>query len=59
MGVLEQIHIGTCTLRLKKGYNEITIFAKDPAVVVEKIVLWNPDAEIRQSYLGPQESVKI
>lgn len=55
-GVLDQIHIGTCKLKLKKGENEIRLTAIDPAVVIEKIVLWNPNSPIRESYLGPKES---
>ncbi|MCR4903005.1 MAG: glycosyl hydrolase 115 family protein [Butyrivibrio sp.] len=55
-GVLDQVHIGKCKLKLNAGANNITLFAKDPAVVIEKIVLWAPDCEIRASYLGPQES---
>ncbi len=56
VGVLDNIHIGECQLSLKKGLNEITLSAIDPAVVIEKIVLWNPNVEIRESYLGPKES---
>lgn len=55
-GVLDNIHIGSCQLELKKGVNEIKIFAVDPAVVIEKIVLWNPNVKPRKSYLGPKES---
>jgi hypothetical protein len=58
-GVLDQIHIATCKLPLQKGENRIRIYAKDPAVVLEKIVLWNPSAEIRDSYLGPVESAYL
>ncbi|MBR5636012.1 MAG: hypothetical protein IKW81_03665 [Pseudobutyrivibrio sp.] len=50
------MHIGECKLALKKGLNEITLTAIDPAVVIEKLVLWNPNVEIRESYLGPKES---
>ncbi len=57
-GVLNQIHIGTCQLELKKGINEIKLTAIDPAVVIEKIVFWNPNVTPRQSYLGPKESVR-
>ncbi|QFJ55991.1 glycosyl hydrolase 115 family protein [Pseudobutyrivibrio xylanivorans] len=56
-GVLDQIHIGSCKLRLKKGLNEIKLTAIDPAVVIEKLVLWKDGTEIRKSYLGPKESV--
>jgi hypothetical protein len=55
-GVLDQIHIAECKLALKKGLNEIKLTAIDPAVVIEKIVLWNPNENIRDSYLGPKES---
>ncbi len=58
-GVLDQIHIATCKLNLKKGVNEIKVFAVDPAVVLEKLVLWSPDTKPRKSYLGPQESTRI
>jgi hypothetical protein len=56
VGVLDNIHVGECKLDLKKGLNEISLSAIDPAVVIEKIVLWNPNTEIRKSYLGPKES---
>lgn len=55
-GVLDQAHVGECKLTLKKGLNEIRITAIDPAVVIEKLVLWNPNCDIRESYLGPKES---
>ncbi len=55
-GVLDQIHISTCGLKLKAGINEVVISAVDPGVVLEKLVLWNPSVEPRESYLGPQES---
>ncbi|SDB12752.1 Glycosyl hydrolase family 115 [Pseudobutyrivibrio sp. YE44] len=55
-GVLDNIHIGECKLALKQGFNQVKISAIDPAVVLEKIVLWNPNVTIRESYLGPQES---
>ena len=55
-GVLDNIHIGQCKLFLKQGLNEIKLTAIDPAVVVEKFVLWNPNVSIRESYLGPCES---
>lgn len=37
-GVLDQIHKAACTVELQEGENEVTIFALDPAVVLEKIV---------------------
>lgn len=55
-GVLDQIHIGTCKVSLHKGVNTIKLSAIDPGVVVEKLVIWNPNAKIRESYLGPKES---
>ncbi len=58
-GVLDQIHLAKCTLKLKKGINEVRIFAVDPAVVLEKIVLWNPNIPSRDSYLGPKESIVL
>ncbi len=58
-GVMDQIHICNCKLELNKGINYVTLSAVDPAVVVEKIVLWNPNADIRESYLGPAESLKF
>ena len=55
-GVLDQIHIGTCQLQLKKGLNEIKLTAIDPAVVIEKLVFWKSGVEERTSYLGPKET---
>ena len=55
-GVLDQIHIGTCKLKLHKGVNTIKLAAIDPGVVIEKLILWNENANKRDSYLGPKES---
>lgn len=58
-GVLDQIHKAACTVELQEGENEVTIFALDPAVVLEKVVFTKEGCEKKKSYLGPVESYRV
>lgn len=58
-GVLDQIHKAACTVELQKGENEVTIFALDPAVVLEKVAFTKEGCEKKKSYLGPVESYRV
>ncbi len=39
---------------LKKGCNELRIYAKEPGVIIEKLVIKKKDYQLPESYLGPQ-----
>lgn len=53
-GVLRGARVVEISLHLNKGRNELTIYAKDPGVIIEKIVVKKKDYQLPESYLGPQ-----
>lgn len=55
-GVLDQIHETELGVYLKKGSNTITVYAMEPGVVLERLILVRTGEKIKSSYLGPQES---
>lgn len=56
MDVLEQEHKVSTTLSFKAGIQELTVYAQEPGVVVEKIVIYPADALRRNTYLGHPET---
>ena len=52
----EQIKITETEAICKKGCNRLYFYAMSPAIVLERIVLWEKDKELPESYLGPTES---
>ena len=59
LGVIENTRKVDVTLKLKEGINEINIYALDPNLVLQKIVLckdWEMPAE---SCLGPKETFRF
>ena len=52
----EQIKITETTTICKKGCNRLYFYGMSPAIVLERIVLWEKDKELPESYLGPTES---
>ena len=52
-GVLRAGRIASEKLWLKKGQNELRVYAKDPGVIIEKIVIRKEGFELPESYLGP------
>lgn len=56
-GVLNQIHITKKAMEFKQGMNTLTIYAMDPAFVLEKIVVAKDFEQVPESYLGPRESI--
>lgn len=55
-GVLNHTRIAVTEVKLEKGRNDIYIYAGDPGVILEKIVLNPMEENLPDSYLGPQES---
>lgn len=58
-GVLNHARIVSTEVFLKKGRNDIYVYAKEPGVILEKLVLHPADTELPESYLGPAESCCI
>lgn len=42
-----------------KGENELRFYGMSPGIVLEKIVLWNKEEKLPDSYLGPTESYRV
>lgn len=55
-GVMNNSRIVSSTVSLKKGENKLTVYAGEPGVILEKIVLYQKDTTLPKSYLGPVES---
>lgn len=55
-GVLDHARRVTTEVTLKKGENEIFVYAGEPGVIIEKLILYPVGNQIPKSYLGPEES---
>ncbi len=55
-GVLSHCRIVKTNITLHQGLNEIFIYAGEPGLVLEKIVVYPKNVEFPTSYLGPLES---
>lgn len=53
-GVMTGVRIRKSTVALNEGENELTLFAYDPNVVIEKFMIVKENTFIPQSYLGPR-----
>ena len=51
-GVLEQIHSITWTASAKAGQNRIIVYACDPGVVLERIVVRQEGTQQPEGYIG-------
>ncbi|MCR5803744.1 MAG: glycosyl hydrolase 115 family protein [Clostridia bacterium] len=58
LGVLENKREITVHLNLKEGMNEINIFAIDPNLVLQKLVIYEGEDDPARSYLGPKPTFK-
>lgn len=58
MGVLSNTRKTLVTLDLKEGKNEIDIFALDPNLVLQKIVIFENDNYPMRSHLGPEPTFR-
>lgn len=55
-GVLNHARNVETEVSLEKGRNDIFVYAGDPGVIIEKIILFEKDRILPISYLGPEES---
>lgn len=55
-GVLDHARTVTTEVSLQKGRNDIYVYAGEPGVILEKLVLYPAERELPESYLGPEES---
>ena len=58
-GVLDHARTVTVEVSLRKGNNDIYVYAGEPGVVLEKLVLYPADTTLPESYLGPKESYSV
>ena len=58
-GVLDNVRRIRTNVKVKKGFNKLTIFAASPNISFDKIVLFDNDRPIRESYLGPEFSKTV
>lgn len=57
--VLNQEHVGSTEISLKKGLNKITVFAREAGMVLERLVVYPRDMERAVSYLGEKECIRV
>ncbi|MBR2294702.1 MAG: glycosyl hydrolase 115 family protein [Clostridiales bacterium] len=57
-GVLDNTRKTTVTLKLKAGINSINIFALDPNLVLQKIVITRSGEQLPYSYTGPEPTYR-
>lgn len=55
-GVLDHARTVTMEVTLHKGRNDIYVYAGEPGVILEKLVLYPLEKELPVSYFGPEES---
>ena len=57
--VTENKRVVEAELKLRKGINDINVYAVDPNFVVQKLVIHKAGEEPMPSYLGPKETFKF
>lgn len=57
--VLDQEHIGKGKVALKKGINELKIYARQAGIILERILIYEQESNIKTSYLGAPETTYI
>lgn len=55
-GVLNQNHKKSIPVVLKKGVNDVTIYAMDAGFVLEELLIIREDVNVPNSYMGPLEN---
>ncbi len=55
-GVLNQIRVAKAKLSFKEGLQELTVAALEAGLVLERVLIYPMDRQLKQSYLGPWES---
>ena len=56
--VLNQEHVCSISTFLEKGCNEITVYAQEAGIVLERLIIYPKETNKKESYLGPEESVR-
>lgn len=57
-GVLDNVHTKDIVMELSEGANELTISARSPGFVLEKIVVFPKEEGVPYSYMGPPETFR-
>ncbi|MBQ8549122.1 MAG: glycosyl hydrolase 115 family protein [Lachnospiraceae bacterium] len=55
-GVLNHARTVTVEIAVNEGKNDVYVYAGDPGLILEKLVLYPADKELPESYFGPEES---
>lgn len=55
-GVLNHARTVTMEVSLRQGRNDIYVYAGEPGVILEKLVLHPAEKDLQESYFGPEES---
>lgn len=55
-GVLNHARLVTTEVAVTEGKNDIYVYAGDPGVILEKLVLYPAETKLPESYFGPEES---
>ena len=55
-GVLNHVRVMTAEIAVSEGKNDIDVYAGEPGVILEKLVVYPGDTELPESYFGPEES---
>lgn len=58
-GVLDHARTVAVEISLQQGRNDIYVYAKDPGVILEKLVLHPVESKLQESYFGPEESYRF
>lgn len=59
MGVLDNVRRIRCDIKVKSGYNKLDIIAGSPNVSFDKLVIFDKEKGIKDSYLGPVPSCRV
>lgn len=57
--VLTQEHVGCIKVRIREGFNRITVYAREAGIVLERLVLYPQQYRKKASYLGQRESMMV
>ncbi len=58
-GVLNHVRVVTTEVAIREGKNDIYVYAGEPGVILEKLVVYPADTELPESYFGPEESYQF
>lgn len=53
------IKLVECKISCKQGENRLRFYGMSPGIVLEKVLIWNPKKELKESYLGPTDSFRV